>query len=291
MAGGNGWGHELNQLARSLCLYVDDDQTVFVSDHFNHRVVEWNSGAASGRVVVGGHGQGTGKDQLDGPLKVIVDQQTDSLIICDYYNRRLVRWPRQKGTSGEIVISNVACSSVAMDNEGSIYVSDYEKHEVKRWKIGETNGTVVAGGNGVGDRLDQLNYPRYIVVDQTHSVYVSDYGNHRVVKWMKDAKEGTVVAGGQGPGNGLGQLSAPHGIAVDHLGIVYIADYGNHRIVRWLKGASEGSVVVGRSSQGDETDQLDSPCDLSFDRESNLYVLDYDKQRVQKFYVERNSNS
>ena len=33
---------------------------------------------------------------------------------------------------------------------------------------------VVAGGNGKGNHLNQLNCPTYIFVDQNHSVYVSD---------------------------------------------------------------------------------------------------------------------
>ncbi|CAF4491841.1 unnamed protein product, partial [Rotaria magnacalcarata] len=80
---------------------------------------------------------------------------------------------------------------------------------------GESQGTVVAGGNGRGNRFDQLSYPRYVFVDRDHSVYVSDCGNHRVMKWMKGKKEGIIVAGGQGQGNGLTQLSNPLGVVVD----------------------------------------------------------------------------
>jgi sugar lactone lactonase YvrE len=272
VAGGNGWGNELNQLARPLCIYVDNDQTVYVSDHFNHRIVEWKNGSTDGRVVAGGNGQGNQNNQLDGPLKMIIDEVTDSLIICDYYNKRVVRWSRQNVTNGEVIISNIACSSTIMDNDGYLYVADHEKQHVERWKIGDINGTIVAGG----DRLNQLSYPLYIFVDQDHSVYISDRGNHCVMKWLKGAKQGIVVAGGQDRGDSLTQLSNPHGIVVDQLGTIYVADYDNHRVMRWFKGATEGSVVVGAN-------QLDSPCDLSFDRENNLYVLDFSNQRVQKF--------
>src|SRR6185437_7593894 len=104
-----------------------------------------------------------------------------------------------------------------MDNNGDLYVSDFQKNEVRRWKIGETNGTIVAGGNRKGNHLSQFNEPTYLFVDQYHSVYVSDWGNHRVMKWMKGAKEGIVVAGGQGQGNNLTQLNNPYGVMVDHL--------------------------------------------------------------------------
>ncbi|CAF4729074.1 unnamed protein product, partial [Rotaria socialis] len=90
-----------------------------------------------------------------------------------------------------------------------LYVSDYEKHEVRRYQLGEKNGTLVAGGNGEGNGLNQLNEPRYLAVDRDHSVYVSDDWNHRVMKWNKGAKEVIVVAGGQGSRDALTQLSSP----------------------------------------------------------------------------------
>ena len=123
------------------------------------------------------------------PTSVIVDKETDSLIICDYRNRRVVQWPHQNGQSGEIIISNIDCWDLIMDNHRYLYVSDYKKHEVRRWKMGEKDGTVVAGGNVPGDRLNQLNGPYYIFIDDDQSVYVSDFWNNRVMKWGKMARK------------------------------------------------------------------------------------------------------
>ena len=100
----------------------------------------------------------------------------------------------------------------------------HENHEVRRWKRGETNRIIVAGGNGKGNRLNQLNYPTYLFVDQDDSLYVSDYNNDRVMKWIKNTKEGIIVAGGQGQGDKLTQLNYPQGVIVDHLGNVYVVD-------------------------------------------------------------------
>ncbi|CAF4549100.1 unnamed protein product, partial [Rotaria magnacalcarata] len=193
----------------------DDDQTVYVADQSNHRIVEWKSGATSGQVVADGNGQGSGDDQLSNPRDVIVDKERDSLIISDWSNRRVVRWPRRNRTSGETIISNIDCVGLTMDENESLYVVDNVKDEVRRYKKGESQGTVVAGGNGRGNRFDQLSYPRYVFVDRDHSVYVSEWENHRVMKWMKGKKEGIIVAGGQGKGNGLTQLSYPGGVVVD----------------------------------------------------------------------------
>ncbi|CAF5166833.1 unnamed protein product, partial [Rotaria sp. Silwood1] len=200
------------------------------------------SGATNGTVVAGGNGSGNGTNQLCCPYDVIIDKESDSLIISDSVNNRVVRWPRRNGTRGETVISNIACWGLTMDDNGSFYIVDIEKHEVRRYKIGDTQGTVVAGGNGEGNRLDQLSSPRYVFVDRDHSVYVSDLENHRVMKWEEDATQGIIVAGGQGQGNSLTQLSYPYGVVVDQLGTVYVADFCNHRIMRWPKGATQGSV-------------------------------------------------
>ena len=99
-----------------------------------------------------------------------------------------------------------------MDDQRNLYVSDWKKHEVRRYQIGNNKGTLVAGGNGRGSDLNQLNVPTYIFVDRQQNVYVSDENNHRVMKWTKGATEGIVVAGGHGQGNDLNQLYWPNGL-------------------------------------------------------------------------------
>ncbi|CAF1393015.1 unnamed protein product [Rotaria sordida] len=201
-------------------------------------------GDTNGRVVAGGNDRGDRLDQLYCPSDVLIDKETDSLIICN--TGRVVRWSRRSGTTqGEILIDNIKCWGLTMDDQRYLYISDTDKHEVRRYQIGDKNGTLVAGGNGKGAGLNQLNDPYYIFVDQQQTVYVSDRDNHRVMKWNKDAKEGIVVAGGQGQGNAVTQLSNPRGLFVDTLGTIYVADSGNNRVMRWPKGAKQGTVILG----------------------------------------------
>ncbi|CAF2990402.1 unnamed protein product [Rotaria sp. Silwood2] len=54
VAGGNEEGNGINQLNCSWGLYVDDEQTAYVADESNHRIIEWKSGATNGRIVAGG---------------------------------------------------------------------------------------------------------------------------------------------------------------------------------------------------------------------------------------------
>jgi sugar lactone lactonase YvrE len=288
VVGGNGSGNSLNQISYPSGLYVDDAQTVYVTECNNHRVVAWSFGATSGEVVAGVNGQGDGSDQLNCPIDVVVDKTRDCLIISDRGNRRVVCWPRQGGTNGKIIISNIDCNGLAIDNEGYLYVSNTVDNDVKRWRIGDTSGILVAGGNGRGDRLDQLNNPYYIFVDQDQSVYVSDKRNHRVMKWEKGQKQGVVVAGGHGQGNDVNQLSNPLGIIMDQSGGVYISDAENGRIIRWQEGDTEGKVIVGGNGK---PNQLNRPNGLSFDRCGNLYVVEENNHRVQRFDIDPNSLS
>ena len=82
-----------------------------------------------------------------------------------------------------------------MDENGSLYIVDCGKVEVRRYGRGESEGTVVAGGNGRGNRLDQLSYPQYVFVDRDHSVYVSEWGNDRVMKWKEEKAKTSTIFG------------------------------------------------------------------------------------------------
>ncbi|CAF1362905.1 unnamed protein product [Adineta steineri] len=283
VAGGNGEGHELNQLDHPLGIFIDKNKDIFIADLWNYRIVEWKHNAKEGQIIAGGNEKGDRMDQLDGPTDVIVDQQNHSIIIADHGNRRVVQWFNQ---NQQILIENIGCYGLAMDKNGFLYVSDREKNEVRRWTMGEYNeGIVVAGGNGQGDQLNQLSFPNFIFVDEDQSVYVSDDNNNRVMKWRKDATEGTIVAGGNGYGGNLNQLSYPEGVIVDHFGQIYVADNGNHRVMRWYEGKDEGEIVVGENGQENQPNQLYYPRDLSFDDEGNLYVVDYGNNRIAKFEI------
>ncbi|CAF0868125.1 unnamed protein product [Adineta steineri] len=280
VAGGNGQGQQLNQLVNPGGIFIDHKKNIFIADNPNNRTVEWKYDAKEGEIIAGGSGQGS---QLNGPTDVIVDQQTHSIIIADFGNRRVIQWLNQ---NQQILIENIASYGLVMDKYGFLYISDILKNEVKRWKMGEYNeGIVVAGGNGQGDRFDELNNPTFIFVDEDQSVYVSDSFNHRVMKWKKDAKEGIVVAGGNGYGEDLNQLQYPQEVIVHQSGQIYVVDLWNHRVMRWCEGKEKGEVIVGGNGNGNQSNQLSGPMGLSFDDEGNLYVADSGNHRIQKFEI------
>ncbi|CAF3782112.1 unnamed protein product [Rotaria magnacalcarata] len=274
VAGGNGKGNATNQLLGPSSFCVEDDQTVIITD-------------TDGKVVAGGNGSGERLNQLYYPTNVLIDKTTDSLIICDWINQRVVRWHRHSSTTqGEAIIGQIDCYGLAMNDQKYLYVSNTEKHEVRRYQSGDRNGTLVAGGNGKGAGLNQLDDPRYVFVDQKQNVYVSDKNNHRVMKWTKYATEGIIIAGGKGRGSSSTQLHHPGTLFVDTLSTVYVADSNNQRVMRWPQGAIQGSVIVGENGEGAEANQFSSPIGVSFDQYGNLYVADEWNHRVQRFPLE-----
>lgn len=151
MAGTNEQGNGTDQLHSPHGFYLDEEQTLFIADNQNHRIVEWKFGATHGRVVAGGNGLGNRADQLNEPTDVTLDREKKFLVICDFKNRRVVRWSRHKSNSGEIIISNIDCYGLTIDDNQYLYVVDIEKDEVKKYRLGDSHGTVVAGGNGKGN--------------------------------------------------------------------------------------------------------------------------------------------
>jgi len=284
VAGGNGQGNRLNQLNSALGFCIDENQTIYIADQCNHRIIAWKKNATNGIIVAGGNGEGAGLDQLNYPINVIVDEKTNTLIVADKGNHRVVRWPRENGVHGEIIISEIACWGLALDSSGHyLYVSNCARNEVRRWKLGEKEGVLVAGGNGRGDDLHQLDYPRCVTLDQNGSIYIADWNNHRVMKWIVGAKQGIVVAGGHGFGDSLQHTTSPNNIVVDKFDNLYLVEGGNDRVTRWLKTATKGEVIVGNNGRGDKADQFNVSVGLAFDQQNNLYVLDAKNQRVQKF--------
>ena len=144
-----------------------------------------------------------------------------SLILCDGGNRRVVRWSR-RAQQGEIRIDRLCCSGLAMDDQGALYIAEYENHRVSRWTFGENRTMeIVAGGQGKGTRLNQLDQPSGIFVDRNRTVYIADYSNDRLVKWLAGSSEGIL----------LGKLRWPKAIHVDRWGHFYSIDGYSSRVL------------------------------------------------------------
>ncbi len=160
MAGGNGQGNALNQFNDSYGVFVDSNDTVFVADYNNHRVMQWERGASSGIVFAGGQCGESEQNQLCNPSVLTFDKEGTLFVSVENgRNGSLIRW--EKGaTSGEtLVTSNSSFYGMTFDKkEEYIYLVHHREHRVVKYTKSGTFVSVVAGGNGNGSALNQLDY-------------------------------------------------------------------------------------------------------------------------------------
>ncbi|CAF0863558.1 unnamed protein product [Adineta steineri] len=86
-------------------------------------------------------------------------------------------------------------TSILVDEDQSVYVSDSRNNRVIKWRKDAKEGTIVTGGNGEGENLNQLYFPQGVFVDDWGHIYVADCNNHRVMRWCEGKSEGEVVVG------------------------------------------------------------------------------------------------
>ena len=288
VAGGHGAGNQLNQLFFPEGLAIDGDANLYIADWWNNRIIEREKAKNNIRIVLD---QSQNRDEFESifqPTSVIIDREFGSLVIAENGRRRVLQLSCQDSTiKVETLIEKTRCWGLAIDEQGNVYVTDIEEHEVRRYVRGKTmtKGEIVAGGNGPGSRDDQLNSPRFVYVDSEMSVYVSDQENHRIMKWVKGATVGIRVAGGYDAGQDLAHLWYPSGIVVDKAGVIYVADTQNHRVLRWRQNKHEGELIAGGRGRGAGENQLDEPKGLCFDDFGNMYVTDKNNHRILCFEI------
>ena len=142
---------------------------------------------------------------------------------------------------------------VAVGAEGTLYISDYEAHRVRKvtpdGTISTIAGTGLRGFSGDGGpaKSAQLDSPEGLVVDAAGRVFVSDSRNFRIRRIDPDGTMHT-VAGRSRPGGYGASLrdevradggpaieaafSIPGDIGLDAGGNLYISDVGDRRIRR-----------------------------------------------------------
>jgi serine/threonine-protein kinase len=150
---------------------------------------------------------------------------------------------------------------MAVDAAGSLFLSDYDNHVVRKVDpsgiISTLAGTGVAGFGGDGGPATSavLQQPYGVAVDGTGNVYVAELGNHRVRKidtrGIITTIAGDGVRGFRGDGGPAVNASVgdPTGLAFDANGNLFVTTGGLGRIRR-ITPAGVITTVGGSGAPG-----------------------------------------
>ena len=156
-----------------------------------------------------------------------------------------------------------------------------------RYLTGASSGTVVAGGNGGGASINQLNSPLGIHYDApSDSLIIVNFNSNNVVRWVIGDSSWTLVAGSSAGTSGSSSTSLwfPFDVTLDAMGNVYVSDRSNQRIQFFLAGQSNGTTIAGTTGiSGSSSTHLGFPLGIALDSQSNVYTADLSNNRIQKF--------
>ena len=300
---------------RGLC--IDWSNTLYIADVVNNRVQKYVRGALFGETVAGDPTgiSGSASNLLNQPISVDVDLDSN-LYVTDSLNYRVQLWNR--GASNGITVAGITgllffievfllykigvllgspgstlhqltgAYGISLDLANNVmYVGDSGDHRVTSYRISITNGTIVAGGNGLGMNNNQLYHPYGIHFDEiSNSVFIANHPINNVVRWVVNASSWTLAAGDLNgtSGNTSNRLNLPLDVTLDPMGNLYVPDHSNHRIQFFYDGESNGTTIVGTTGiYGSNASLLYYPVSIAFDSQLNLYVTEYYNHRVQKF--------
>ncbi len=204
------------------------------------------------------------------------------------------------GSSGFVNATGTAASfnsptSVAVDNNGNVYVADTFNSAIRKITPGAVVTTLAGNGNGAlingSGATASFNTPHGVAVDAAGYVYVADTVNSVIRKITPDGMVSTLAGGGTGYAtNGLGTVASfsyPQGIALDGAGNVYVADSYNG-LIRKITPAGLVSTLAGNLGAAGFVDgngaaaSFNNPTGVAVDGAGNVYVADTNNNAIRK---------
>lgn len=247
---------------------ITDDDTVYVADTGNNRVLRIANGVTS---VVAGNNSGTDVlTSLNGPQGIAVEDD-GTLWISDTGNGRVLRIAGSTVTTVASALNSPAGIAVV---GGAGHVAETGANRVLSVTPGGTP-VVVAGDNAGTPVVTTLTAPTQVVALDSGFMVVDNQG-HRVVS----IDGGAVVSqvGNGIAGSATEQLNNPFGAAVGPDGI-YVADTFNNNVRKFPTGSTNGVVISqawsSRAPLAATPTDKSTPIDLAFDSDGSMYVLDF----------------
>ncbi|CAF0887001.1 unnamed protein product [Adineta ricciae] len=250
IVGGYGNGKRINQLSDPGGMFIDKDNNIFIVDTGNQRIMKWTSDEKYVEVVAGNNRVIQWWNQNQQQILIqniscygLTTDKYGFLYVSDREKNEVRRWIIREKGNGKLVAGGNgkgfkfnqlnSPTFIFVDDEQSVYISDWGNHRVMKWRKDAKEGTVVAGGNGGGSFLSQLISPQGLIVDQFGQIYAADCYNHRIMRWCEGKQEGEIVVGRNRQGEESNELYSPTGLSFDAEGNLYVVDWRNHRVQRF----------------------------------------------------------
>lgn len=214
-------GPELSAPKGIAAATFGDTTLVAVADSSNDQVVLYSGDGK----FLGALGQGIeGFSGFNDPEGITIDPETRTILVADTMNHRVVA----VGFDGEVksILGDPSVlqfpKSVAVSDNGSIYVTNFGKDAVTRF---DSNGRLVA--EYTGSKSDPMVYPTGIDIDGQGQLWVTEMGSGRVRVLTPDGTTVRTIGGSEGNLS----LDHPKSISVQN-GFVWVASPGTQSVGR-----------------------------------------------------------
>jgi hypothetical protein len=265
---------------RSTGIFINVQNTIYVADGENGRVLIWHNGSSRPTKNIRG--------DLINPWSLFVTIQGDIFVDNGNPNNRIDKWMANETNSKSVMHANGTCTGLFVDINNNLYCSLRNHHRVVKVDLSsDLHITATVAGTGCpGPVSNMLDHPHGIFVDISFDLYVADSHNNRIQRLVPNQMNAITVAGFGASFFCL--LNRPTDIVLDADGYLFIVDSHNHRIVRSTLDGFQ--CLVGCSSEsGATSSQMHNPQTMAFDNNGNIFVTDLNNHRIQKFILATNS--
>jgi len=227
---------------------IDDNDRLFVSDGKMHRILIFNANHQVENQITDGLVDPVGMAiDTENRLLYVVDTQQDQVLVYDVDRLKLLH---RIGTGGKNHFLTDpgnfgAPSSVALDKEGNVYVTDTMNNRVE---IFDADGQFVSLFGKHGDGPGDFARPKGIAVDCDGHIWVADQLQDRLQVFNR---EGQLLAFVGGHGTYPGQFDALVGVAIDKQNRVFTTEQypGRMQMFRYITDAEAVQEKARRDAE------------------------------------------
>ncbi|CAF3854103.1 unnamed protein product [Rotaria sp. Silwood1] len=156
---------------RPFSTAIDNEESIYISSISSSKLKKYGKRVTNGRVLMSGE---------VGPFPLTVDRvfqidegRTNISIVI--------------GGSEHIGTHQLSKPpSVAVDESGALYITEWNNHRITQWLSGSTDGIVIVSDRGLGSHSDQLHGPTDLGFDSEGNLYVVDSVNRRIQNFLID---------------------------------------------------------------------------------------------------------